>query len=100
MATILKGLAALIAVLTVNVGGAHVGVQQPRHNTIKAHPAAAGAPADDALRLRGQNPRKLFLRTPVPPPVPTPGPVAAPVVEQPAAAAPAPQPAPPAIVVG
>jgi uncharacterized protein YkwD len=102
MASIFKGLAALIAVLTVNVGGAHVGgIQQPRHSTVTVHKAAAGTPADDALTLRGQNHLKLFPPTPVPTPIPTPVPVAAPVVEQqPAAAGPAPQPGPPAIVVG
>jgi len=101
MTSILKGLAALIAVLTVNVGGAHVAIaHQPKHNPVTVSKASSGAPADDAVTLRGQNHLKLFPPTPVPTPIPTPVPVAAPVVEQPAAAAPAPQPAPPAIVVG
>jgi hypothetical protein len=90
MTSILKGLAALIAVLTVNVGGAHVAIaHQPKHNPVTVSKASSGAPADDAVTLRGQNHLKLFPPTPVPTPIPTPVPVAAPVVEQPAAAAPA-----------
>jgi uncharacterized protein YkwD len=99
MTSILKGLAALVAVLTVNVGGAHVGVvHQPKHNTITVSRTTTGAPADDGLTLRGQNHLKLFPPTPVPTPLPTPAPVEA--QQQPVVAAQGPRPAPPAIVVG
>ena len=101
MATIFKGLAALIAVLTVNVGGAHVGLtNQPKHSSVTAPKAAAAVPANDGVTLRGQNHLKLFPPTPEPTPIPTP----VPVVEQPAATvaapAPAPQPAAPAVAIG
>jgi uncharacterized protein YkwD len=100
MTSVFKGLAALIAILTVNVGAAHVGVSnQPKHNPVTVSKATAPLPADDAVTLRGQNHLKLFPPTPEPTPIPTPVPV-----EQPAAAArapaPAAQPAPPAVVIG
>src|ERR1700730_4840877 len=100
MTSLFKGLAALIAVLTVSVGAAHVGVSNPpKHSSVTVSRATAPLPADDAVTLRGQNHLKLFPPTPEPTPIPTPVPVAVPVVEQqPAAPAPvpAPLPAPPA----
>jgi len=104
MTSLFKGLAALIAVLTVNVGAAQVGASnQPKHSTVTISKATAPLPADDAVTLRGENHLKLFPPTPEPTPIPTPVPVEAPAVEQQAAApalAPAPQPAAPAVAIG
>ena len=100
MTSILKGLAALIAVVTVNVGGAHMGiVNKPIHLPHAATRATATTDAttdpigSDAFQMRG--------RTQVTVVPPTPAPAETPAENQPlaqlpiAAPPPAPRPAPP-----
>jgi uncharacterized protein YkwD len=104
MTSILKGLAALIAMVTVNVGGAHVGiVAKTVHHPVTAPKATADATTDpvgtDAFLMRGRT-RVTVFATPVPDEAPA---ASEPLAQLPIAAAPAPAPrpaAPPAIVVG
>jgi uncharacterized protein YkwD len=107
MTTILKGLAALIAVVTVNVGGVHVGVvSKPAHHTVTVTKPIADATTDpvgsDAFTMRGRT--RVTIVPPTPAPVEAPAATPAenqPLAQLPIAAAPAPPaPAPPAIVVG
>jgi uncharacterized protein YkwD len=103
MASILKGLAALIAVVTVNVGGAHVvAVNKPIHPSHAAPRATADATTDpvgsDAFLMRGRT--QVMVFPPTPPPDETPA-ENQPLAQLPIAApAPAPRPAAPPIVVG
>ncbi|MDQ6918329.1 MAG: CAP domain-containing protein [Candidatus Dormibacteraeota bacterium] len=112
----MKGLAALIAVVTVNVGGAHVGiVQKPVNNPVTAVRATPDAITDlgkDAFLLRGQPPVQPTpswakamsgvaerLQASVPPPPPADSPAAnEPLAQLPIGAAP--RSAPPSIVIG
>jgi len=107
MTSILKGLAALIAVVTVNVGGAHLSpVTKPVQHPVTVARTAADVTVDaggiDQFTLRGQPQARA---TPMPPPPPEPAPAEQspaanePLAQLPIAAAPAPRPAP-AIVVG
>jgi uncharacterized protein YkwD len=109
MTSILKGLAALVAVVTVNVGGAHVGIViKPIHLAHAAPKAAATHDAttdpigSDAFQMRGRT--QVTLVPPTPPPAETPAenqPLAQlPIAAPPPAPAPAPRPAAPPIVVG
>src|SRR5260221_4379859 len=75
MTSILKGLAALIAAVTVNVGGAHVGiVNKPIHLSHVAPRATAQAPltattdpvGSDAFQMRGRTQVTVFPPTPDP----------------------------------
>ena len=107
MTTILKGLAALIAVVTVNVGGVHVGVlNKPAHHNVTVTKALADATPDpvgtDAFSMRGRTQVTVIPPTPAPVEAPADTPAAnQPLAQLPIAAAPAPpRPAPPAIVVG
>jgi uncharacterized protein YkwD len=112
MTSILKGLAALIAAVTVNVGGAHVGiVNKPIHLSHVAPRATAQAPltattdpvGSDAFQMRGRTQVTVFPPTPDPAETPAETPAEnQPLAQLPIAApAPAPRPAaPPAIVVG
>ncbi|MEO9006443.1 MAG: CAP domain-containing protein [Candidatus Dormibacter sp.] len=102
---------ALIAVLTVNVGGAHLGAApKPVHHPIvvtKMIPDAATDPVGtDAFTMRGST-HFTYFPPPPPDPVPAEDPAAnSPLAQLPVAAPQAPQapaaprPAPPAIVVG
>jgi uncharacterized protein YkwD len=104
MVSIFKGLAALIAVVTVNLGGAHVVV--PIQHSHAAPKAAADATTDpigsDAFQMRGRTQFTVFPPTPAPDQTPAETPAEnQPLAQLPIAApAPAPRPAPPAIVVG
>jgi uncharacterized protein YkwD len=115
MTSILKGLAALIAVLTVNVGGAHVGVvNKPVNHSATVSKAAPdttiNSVGNDSDLMHGRAQVKL-----IPTPAPSEAPADAPAANQPLAQlpiaapaprpaapppAPAPAPAPPPIVVG
>jgi uncharacterized protein YkwD len=105
MTSILKGLAALIAVVTVNVGGAHVGVvHKPVHHTVTVARVTADATIDpvgtDAYTMRG---RTQFTAIPTPAPAPDDAPAADQPLAQLPIAAPrpaAPRPPAPPIVVG
>ncbi len=119
MTSILKGLAALVAVLTVNVGGAHVGIlQKPASysvTVVKATPDATTDLGKDAFLLRGQPPVQPTpswaksmsgvadrVQASVPPPPPPPPPDS-PAANEPLAQLPigaAPRSAPPSIVIG
>jgi uncharacterized protein YkwD len=107
MTSIFKGLAALIALLTVSVGGAHLSpVHKPLNHSVTVVKAAADPTFDsdgvDQVTLRGQ-PQARATPTPIPPPEPAAADQPAanqPLSQLPIAAAPAPRPAPPAIVVG
>jgi uncharacterized protein YkwD len=107
MVSFFKGLAALIAVVTVNLGGAHVVVvNQPIQHSHAAPKAAADATTDpigsDAFQMRGRTQVTVFPPTPAPDETPAETPAEnQPLAQLPIAApAPAPRPAPPAIVVG
>jgi uncharacterized protein YkwD len=111
MTSILKGLAALIAVLTVNVGGGHVSVvNKPVQHSVTVSKPAAAATVDrtdaDRFSLREQ-PQARATPTPIPIAIAPPdeqSPAAnQPLAQLPIAAPPPPAPrpaAPPAIVVG
>ncbi|HEY8810997.1 MAG TPA: CAP domain-containing protein [Candidatus Dormibacteraeota bacterium] len=109
MTSILKGLAALIAVLSVNVGGGHVSVvNRPVQHTVTVSKATADAHTDpvgtDAYTMRGRTQVTIIPPTPAPDEAPADQSPAAnqPLAQLPIAAPrPAPRPAaPPAIVVG
>jgi uncharacterized protein YkwD len=102
MTSIFKGLAALIAVLTVNLGGTHAGiVAKPSQHTVKVSKTSADATTDpvgsDAFTMRGRTQVTIFPPTPAPDES-----VAAnqPLAQLPIGAAPAPRPVPPPIVIG
>ena len=124
MTPFIKGFAALLAILTVNLGGAHVALTvKPVHRAAPVSAAQPAAPTFDPVGtdaytwLHGHNNRPTVFPPPAPEPVAAP--VADPGTESPAASqplaqlpiaaaprpvapppAPAPRPAPPAIVVG
>jgi uncharacterized protein YkwD len=106
MTTILKGLAALIAVVTVNVGGVHLGVvSKPIHHSVTVTRPIEDATTDpvgtDSFVMRGRTRVTVIPPTPAPVAAPVEGPADnQPLAQLPIAAAPAPRPAPPAIVVG
>jgi uncharacterized protein YkwD len=100
MTTMLKGLASLIAVLSVGLGVGHATVAaKPVHHAAAPAPVASTATFDpvgtDAFTVRGTT--RVTVLPPTPAPV---EPVAAPDSQPAAAAAPAARPAPPTIVVG
>ena len=115
MTSILKGLAALIAVVTVNLGVGPVAVvNKPIHHSVTASKAAPDTTFDsvgtDSDLMRGRSQVKL-IPTPAPteaPPAETPAanqplaelPIAAAPAPAPRPVAPPPAPAPPPIVVG
>ena len=108
MTSLLKGLAAFIAMVTVNAGGAHITLApMPAHHAVVVTKTIADATPDpvgsDAFAMRG---RTHFTYYPPPPPPEEAAPAEqspaanSPLAQLPIAAAPAPRPAPPAIVVG
>jgi uncharacterized protein YkwD len=103
MTSILKALAALIAMVSVSTGGAHVALtSKPVHHPVAMTKAAADATTDpvgsDAFAMRGRTQVTIF--PPAPEPVPAEDPAAnSPLAQLPIAAAPAPAPQP-AVVVG
>jgi uncharacterized protein YkwD len=107
MTSILKGLAALIAVVTVNVGGAHMTVvNKPIHISHAAprattHDVTTDPVGSDAFAMRGRTQFTVFPPSPAPEEAPADSPAAnQPLAQLAIAAPPAPRPAPPPIVVG
>jgi uncharacterized protein YkwD len=102
MTTMLKGLASLIAVLSVGLGVGHATVTiKPVHHATAPAPVASTATFDpvgtDAFTVRGTT--RVTVLPPTPAPV-EPPPAAASDAQPTAAPAPAPRPAAPPIVVG
>ena len=107
MTSILKGLAAIFAVVLVNHSAAHVAIgSKPVHAPVPAKSQPASTPPDTSGTdlhswVHGYSPKPYF-----PPPPPTPDPVQEapadnqPISQLPIAANPAPAPAPAPIVIG
>jgi uncharacterized protein YkwD len=104
MTSILKGLTALIAAVTVSVGGGHVAVApKPVHHSVVITKTIADVTTDpvgsDAFTMHGRTQVTIVPTPPAEAPAPAEDPAAnSPLAQLPIAAAPAP--APPPIVVG
>ena len=121
MTSLIKGIGALVAILTVNLGGAHVALTvKPIHRTVPVTATQPATPGFDPVGtdayswLHGHSNRPTVFPPPAADPLADPGtesPVASQPLSQlpiaaaprpvaPPAPAPAPRPAPPAIVIG